>query len=109
MAIDINRTLVAKKEYVRPGERGFTRVEPDLAHDHYTYQYECMGERRTVNLAVRRTGRTDGSDLQIEVRIDVFRDNKGKGKRDFMRTECGSFCLPAHIAADFIKSCTEIV
>ena len=106
---NINRTLVKKQEYKRPGERGFTRVEPDLSHDNYSHQYECMGERRTVNLAVRRTGRTDGSDLQIEIRIETFKDNSHNGKRDFQRKECASFCLPAHIAADFIKSCTEIV
>lgn len=107
MALNINRTLVKPKTYNE--KSGSYSVKPDLSHDIYSHTYQIMGERKDVELSVRRTGRSGGADLQIEIKITRFKDNSREGKRDFYRSELASFSLPALLAADFIKSCTEIV
>lgn len=111
MAININRTLVKPKKYTESNGRSAAvpsqtcELKSDLAHDIYTVKYHAAPEKceKTVELSVRRTGRPGAADLQIEVKLV-----KGfySGLR---RQDIASFSLPADMAADFIKSCTEIV
>lgn len=110
MAMNINRTLVKPKKFTEPKNGAAVpgqtcELRSDLAHDIYTVSYHAGPEKcqKTVELSVRRTGRPGAADLQIEVKlVKAFYS----GTR---REELASFSLPKEMAADFIKSCTEIV